>query len=150
MVRSAGILPFRRTPGLEVLLAHPGGPFWASRDKGAWGVVKGLVEDGESDLDAARREFEEETGWRMPERAVIALGEIVMKSGKRVVAWAVEADFDPATLAPGTFTTTIGGREVEFPEIDRVEWCELDRAAELLIPAQQPFLTRLESALGAG
>lgn len=149
MVRSAGILPFRRTPGLEVLLAHPGGPFWASRDEGAWGVVKGLVENGESDLDAARREFEEETGWRMPERGVIALGEIVMKSGKRVVAWAVEADFDPATLTPGTFTTTIGGREVEFPEIDRVEWCDLDRAADLLIPAQHPFLTRLESALGA-
>jgi predicted NUDIX family NTP pyrophosphohydrolase len=148
MVRSAGILPFRRTPDLEVLIAHPGGPFWASRNEGAWGVVKGLVEDGESDLAAARREFEEETGWRVPDGAVIPLGEVVMKSGKRVVTWAIEADFDPETLAPGTFTTTIGGREVEFPEIDRVEWCGLERAGELMILAQQELLTRLVSTLG--
>ena len=111
-------------------------------------MVKGLVEPGEEGFDAAIREFAEETGWPAPDGEPVPLGEVVLKSGKHVVAWGVEGDYDPSTLEPGTFTTILGGRKVEFPEIDRVRWCGVGEAGELLNPAQRPFLDRLESALG--
>lgn len=142
MQRSAGILPFRRREGIEVLVAHPGGPFWSSKDEGAWSIVKGLVEPGESDADAAAREFEEETGWRL-EGERLPLGEIRQRSGKLVVAWAVETDADPATLEPGTFTMEWHGQTRSFPEIDRVTWVDPPTARRLLNPAQVPLLDRL-------
>lgn len=143
-MRSAGLLPFRRMPGLEVLIAHPGGPLWAKRDAGAWSVVKGVVEDGEPDIAAARREFTEETGWAAPNGPVVDLGEVKLASGKTVTAWAVEADFDPGALSPGTFE--MWGRV--FPEIDRVEWFELEAARSKLNPVQALFIDRLELMLG--
>ena len=99
---SAGILPYR--PTLEVLIAHPGGPFWANKDEGAWSVVKGLVEPGEDPRDTAAREFREETGWPPPPEPWVELGEARLRSGKRVRVWAAAADYDPATLDPGTVT----------------------------------------------
>ncbi len=150
MAVSAGILPFRRTPDLEVLIAHPGGPLWARRDEGAWTVIKGELEPGEHPLAAAVREFTEETGWELPAGSYLDLGFVEQKSGKVVAAWAVEADFDPDTLRPGTFTMVWpprSGRVQEFPEIDRVAWFDLDTAAAKLNPAQRAFLDRLHQGL---
>jgi len=143
-MRSAGLLPYRVRDDLEVLIAHPGGPFFAGRDKGVWTLLKGLVEDGEDDETAAAREFEEETGWRAPDRPWLPLGETVMRSRKTVVAWAVRRDYDPASLVPGTFT--LRGRE--HPEIDRVEWAAPDRARHALNPGLQVFIERLQRDLG--
>lgn len=143
-LRSAGLLPFRpEGRRVEVLIAHPGGPFWARRDNGAWSVVKGEVAAGENDQDAARREFEEETGWSAPTGEWIPLGETALRSGKTVVAWAVRSDYDPASLRPGTFT--MHGRE--YPEIDRVGWMTPAEARVKLNPAQVVFLDRLETYL---
>jgi len=144
VMRSAGLLPYRFRPDLEVLIAHPGGPFFARRDEGAWSVIKGLVDDGEADEAAAAREFEEETGWAAPRGGWVPLGETTLKSGKVVVAWATEADFDPDTLEPGSFE--MGGRL--YPEIDRVAWFPPDVARRKLNPAQAVFVDRLEAALG--
>jgi predicted NUDIX family NTP pyrophosphohydrolase len=149
MQRSAGILPFRRRDGVEVLVAHPGGPFWASKEEGAWSIVKGLVEAGEDDVTAATREFEEETGWRL-DGELVPLGEIRQKSGKTVAAWAVETDADPETLAPGTFTMDWHGQARSFPEIDRVAWVDPDTARRLLNPAQAPLVDRLLARLAGG
>ncbi len=147
MTVSAGVLPFRRSSGkIEVLIAHPGGPFWARRHRGAWSIVKGELDPGEDPEAAARREFEEETGWSLPDGPWIPLGRVVQRSGKEVLAWAVEADFDPATLRPGTFT--LGGRA--YPEIDRVEWCGPDEARTLLNPAQAAFVDRLLEQIEPG
>lgn len=138
-VRSAGLLPYRFTSHLEVLIAHPGGPWFARKDLGAWSIVKGLVEEGETDAEAARREFAEETGWEAPEDGWLSLGETRLKSRKIVVAFAVEQAFDIATFEPGLFT--MHGRQ--YPEIDRVEWLPPDIAREKLNPAQAVFLDRL-------
>ena len=151
---SAGILLFRPRSGrLEVLLGHPGGPFFANRDAGHWTIPKGEV-DGDEDLVAvARREFEEETGNRPPDGEPIELGSIVQKGGKIVHAWALEGDLDPATAESNTFQMVWppgSGRLRTFPEIDRVEWFDLDEAACRLKAAQVPFLERLAAALGAG
>ena len=140
--RSAGLLLFRRRDGaLEVLLAHPGGPFWAKKDAGAWSVPKGELDPGEEPLAAARREFAEELGAPPPEGEPIALGEVTQKSGKVVVAWALEGDFDPtrlsSNLVPGT----------TFPEIDRVAWLAVDAARAKVNPAQAALLDRLLAAL---
>lgn len=144
MAVSAGILPFRRTPkGVEVLIAHPGGPLWSKKDAGAWSIVKGEQDDDEDLTVTARREFEEETGWKVPDRPWLPLGEVTLRSGKRVVAWAVEADFDPDSLEPGAFTMRWRGRTVTFPEIDRVRWCPPEEAKRLLNPAQSPLVDRL-------
>jgi predicted NUDIX family NTP pyrophosphohydrolase len=142
-VRSAGLLPYRLDGQLEVLIAHPGGPWFAKKDAGSWSVVKGIVQDDEGDRDAAGREFEEETGWQVPETDWIPLGETTLKSRKVVVAWAIEADFDMTGFNPGTFT--LYGRE--YPEIDRVLWVAPDVAREKLNPAQTVFIDRLVAEL---
>lgn len=148
---SAGLLPYRMGDRLEVLIAHPGGPLWAKKEEGAWSVVKGELSEGEDPEVAARREFEEETGWQVPAGASLEpLGEVVQRSGKRVMAWAVAADFDPADLRPGTFETRWLGSTRRFPEIDRVEWCSSEEAGRLLNPAQVPFLDRLAAMVAEG
>jgi len=138
-VRSAGLLPYRHLPSLEVLIAHPGGPWFEKKDAGAWSIVKGIVKEGEADEDAASREFVEETGWPAPDVEWVSLGETTLKSRKVVVAWAVESEFDLATFNPGMFT--LYGRE--YPEIDRVVWMSPESAREKLNPAQGIFLDRL-------
>ncbi len=143
VVRSAGLLPFRIRANLEVLIAHPGGPWFENKDAGSWSLVKGIVNPGESDHQAAVREFNEETGWDAPDDPWIPLGETVMRSRKTVVAWAVEAEFDLSTFNPGLFT--LYGRK--YPEIDRVVWYTPDEARMKLNPAQKVFVDRLEHHL---
>ena len=152
MIRgSAGILLFRRTEGaLEVLLVHPGGPYFRNKDHGSWSVPKGLSKDGEELLATARREFEEETGASVPEAPLIELGTIAQRGGKNVTAFAVEGDWDPRLLDSNTFTIEWpprSGRQTEFPEVDRAMWFGLDEAAERIIPAQSSFLVRLAEHL---
>ena len=146
---SAGLLLFRESnDGLEVLLAHPGGPYWAKKDDGAWTIPKGELEDGEDSLQAARREFEEELGQPI-EGEFIPLGEITQAGGKRVMAWAVRANFDPAALRSNVFTIEWppkSGRQQEFPEVDRVGWFDLATARRKILPGQLPLLERLTSA----
>ena len=147
---SAGILLFRRRrSGLEVLLAHPGGPFWRGRDAGAWTIPKGLVAPDEALLDAARRELREETGL-VPDGPFLPLGSVRQKAGKTVHAWACEGDADPATVTSNT--TTIewprgSGRRITYPEVDRCGWFALEVAREKLNPAQSELLGRLDAAL---
>ena len=151
--RSAGLLLYRRTPdgGVEVLLAHPGGPIWAKRDEGAWTVPKGEFNEGEAAWDVARREFQEETGHPAPAGESIALGEIRQKGGKLVEAWALEGDLDPATAHSNTFPfqwPPRSGRWITIPEIDRVEWFAPDEARRRIKETQIPFIDRLLEALG--
>lgn len=134
-----------------MLLAHPGGPFWRARDEGAWTLPKGEYEPAEEPLDAAQREFTEETGFPF-NPPFLPLGEIVQKSGKRILAWAVEGDCDPAQLRCNTFEMEWpprSGRTTEFPEIDRVEWFTLGEAQRKILPAQALLLHRLEQLLQA-
>jgi len=146
MPRSAGILLYRRGAGrLEVLLAHPGGPFWRKRDAGAWTIPKGEFDADESAEDAARREFREELG-RDAIGPLRSLGEIMQKGGKHVVAFALEGDFDAAALRSNTFEIEWpprSGRLKSFPEIDRVEWMTLDLAREKILPSQLELLDRI-------
>ena len=148
---SAGLLLWRRREGrLEVLLGHPGGPYFAGKDADHWTVLKGEVDPGEDLLEVARREFEEETGHEPPRGPATELGDIRQKSGKRVLAWAVEGDLDPATAASNTFAMEWppgSGRIREFPEIDRVEWFELAQARVKIKAAQAAFLDRLERTM---
>ena len=143
---SAGILLYRRRRGeLEVFLAHPGGPFWRGREAGAWTIPKGLVAEGEALLDAARREFQEETG-HAPEGPFLPLGSIRQKAGKTVHAWACEGDADPARVTSNTTTTEWprgSGRRITYPEVDRCGWFSLPQARERLNPAQAELLDRL-------
>jgi predicted NUDIX family NTP pyrophosphohydrolase len=145
--RSAGIVLHRSgAAGLEVLLVHPGGPFWAKKDAGAWSIPKGEYEDGEDLLACALREFEEETGTRLASDDVVELGSVRQKSGKQVTAWALAGDLDPATVRSNTFTMQWpprSGRQAEFPEIDRAQWFGVDDAREKLVPAQVELLDRL-------
>jgi predicted NUDIX family NTP pyrophosphohydrolase len=145
--RSAGLLVFRHTRrGLEVLLGHMGGPFFARRETGAWTVPKGEYDPGEPAWEAARREFREELGLPPPDGAAVPLGEVRQSGGKIVTAWAVEADLDPATIVPGTFEMEWpphSGRIQRFPELDRVAWFTPDRAREVIVTAQTAFLDRL-------
>ncbi|MGW3497490.1 NUDIX domain-containing protein [Streptomyces sp. NPDC001020] len=145
--RSAGLLLFRHTAhGLEVLLGHMGGPFFARREAGAWTIPKGEYDPAESAWDAARREFREELGLPPPEGKAVPLGEVRQTGGKIVTAWAVEADLDPASVEPGTFTMEWpprSGRVQEFPELDRMEWIGLDRARDVIVKAQAVFLDQL-------
>jgi predicted NUDIX family NTP pyrophosphohydrolase len=149
-MRSAGLLMFRRaTGGLELLLAHPGGPFWARRDDGAWTLPKGELDEGEDALAAALREFEEETGCA-PAGPFLDLGEVRQKSGKRVQAWAFEGDLDPADLRCNLFEMEWpprSGRLRQFPEVDRVGWFDPQAALRKLLPAQHPFVERLRRLL---
>ncbi|WP_330236957.1 NUDIX domain-containing protein [Streptomyces sp. NBC_00566] len=150
--RSAGLLLFRHTDqGLEVLLGHMGGPLWATKDEGAWSVPKGEYEPDEPAWEAARREFQEELGLAPPDGTALPLGEIAQRNGKIVTAWAVEADLDPATIVPGTFTMEWpphSGRVQEFPELDRVAWFTPDRARPLMVSGQGTFLDRLAEHSG--
>ncbi|MET8570333.1 NUDIX domain-containing protein [Streptomyces sp. NPDC004783] len=147
MRRSAGLLLHRPgDKGTEVLLGHMGGPFYARRDAGAWTIPKGEYDPAEPAWHAARREFEEELGLPPPDGEAVALGEVRQSGGKIVTAWAVEADLDPATIAPGSFRMEWpprSGRTEEFPELDRVAWFTLDRAREVIVKAQAAFLDRL-------
>ncbi len=140
---SAGLLPYRRSSAIEVLIAHPGGPLWAKRDAGHWSIVKGEVLQGEDPRAAAAREFQEETSWLAPEGIWLDLGSVRLKSGKTVLGWAVEADLDPTHLIPGVFSMVWRGQRQEFPEIDRVAWCSPIEAQRLLNPAQAEFVPRL-------
>lgn len=155
MLRSAGLLLYRRTSGggPELLVAHMGGPFWARKDDAAWSVPKGEYTDGEDPLDAARREFTEELGLPVPDGDPLPLGEARQPSGKRLTVWALEADLDPADVTPGTFTLEWpprSGRTREFPEVDRVEWVTPDVARRRLVRGQVAFLDRLLALLAAG
>ena len=149
---SAGTLLFRRTDdGIEVLLAHPGGPFFSRKDDGVWTVPKGELDGSDDRLAVAKREFEEETGHPVPDGEPIELGEIIQRGGKHVVAWALEGDLDPADAVSNTFEMEWpprSGRTAEFPEIDRVAWFDLHAARAKMVPAQTPFLDRLVGALG--
>jgi len=149
---SAGILLYRLTgDSLETLLAHPGGPFFAKRDAGAWSIPKGEPDDGEALLAVAQREFAEETGHPMPDGPLIELGSIVQKGGKVVHAWAVEGDLDPAAARSNLFEMEWppkSGRKAAFPEIDRVAWFDPAEARIRVKPTQIPLIERLEAALG--
>jgi predicted NUDIX family NTP pyrophosphohydrolase len=134
-----------------VLIAHMGGPLWARREEGAWSIVKGEYEEPEQPLAAAQREFEEETGVAAPASAARELGEVRQSGGKRVAAWAVEAELDAAAMRSNTFELEWpphSGRVQEFPEVDRFEWCELAVARTRLVKAQRELLDRLERLLG--
>jgi predicted NUDIX family NTP pyrophosphohydrolase len=148
--KSAGLLAFREMDGvLEVFLVHPGGPFYARKDDGAWTIPKGEFEDGEAALDAARREFQEECGVA-PAGEFIPLDTIRQAGGKLVFAWAVRLDFDPATLRSNTFSLEWppkSGRQVEFPEVDRAGWFTLPAARVKILQSQSPLLDRLAGKL---
>jgi predicted NUDIX family NTP pyrophosphohydrolase len=144
---SAGILAYRAgVGGLEVLLVHPGGPFWRKKDNGAWSIPKGEIDDGDDAEQAARREFAEELGPSARLGSLHALGEIRQRGGKRVIAFAGEGDFDPAALASNTFEVEWpprSGRRQSFPEVDRAEWFDLDSARPKMLSAQAELLDRL-------
>src|SRR5262245_3665404 len=143
---SAGLLLFRRRNGqIEVLLAHPGGPFWVKRDEGAWTIPKGGLHPGETALDAAIREFTEETGFKVS-GPFIPLGDVTLKSGKRVLAWAVEGDCDPALLISNTTTVEWpprSGKRMTIPEVDKVNFFSIADARVAINPAQALLLDRL-------
>jgi len=148
---SAGVLVYRQRQGcLEVLLVHPGGPYFRRRDEGVWSLPKGLVEQGEADREAARRELEEETGFVVAASALSDLGEVRQKGGKIVRAWAVEGDFDPDRLESNTFELEFpprSGRRRRFPEVDRAAYFDLDTARVKILAAQAPLLDRLVKLL---
>ncbi|TDC49166.1 NUDIX domain-containing protein [Jiangella ureilytica] len=149
--QSAGILLHRDgAGGVEVLLGHMGGPFWATKDAGAWSLPKGEYDDAETPEDAARREFTEELGLPVPDGDLVELGTVRQSGGKTVTAWALRGDLDPAAVVPGTFALEWpprSGRLQEFPEVDRVEWFPLDVAREKIVKAQAAFLDRLAATL---
>ena len=147
---SAGLLLFRHgAAGVEVLLVHPGGPFFVRKDDGVWSIPKGEYEPDETPLDAARREFEEETGFQA-DGDFEPLGEVKLKNGKIVTAWAIEGDANPTELHSNDFTLEWpprSGRQQQFPEVDRAGWFPLDAARVKIYPAQEPFLDRLANLL---
>ncbi|HEY8319173.1 MAG TPA: NUDIX domain-containing protein [Amnibacterium sp.] len=151
-LQSAGVLVFRRLGGLELLLGHMGGPFWARKQDGAWSVPKGLLEPGEDAMTAARREFTEETGLPLPEGALLPLGDVRTAAGKTVTVWALEADPEVDAFSPGTFPLEWpprSGRTIQVPEIDVLRWVAADEAVALLTTAQRPLVARLSAMLGA-
>jgi predicted NUDIX family NTP pyrophosphohydrolase len=149
---SAGLMMFRRSRGnLEVLLVHPGGPFWKNRDAAAWTIPKGLVERNEEPLAAACREFQEETGI-VPGGPYISLGSVQQKAGKLIQAWAFEGDADSEKISSNTVQIELrrgSGRFIEVPEIDRAEWFSAAAARRKLNPAQVVLIDRLEAALAS-
>jgi predicted NUDIX family NTP pyrophosphohydrolase len=151
--RSAGILLYRLTAASpEVLLVHPGGPFWAKKDDGAWSIPKGEYGEEEDPRASARREFEEETGTALPAGELIELGSVKQKSGKLVSAWAVEGDLDADSIRSNTFTMEWpprSGRTAEFPEVDRAGWFDPGAARVKLVSAQAAFVDRLLERLDA-
>jgi len=151
--RSAGLLMFRRSQAeLEVFLVHPGGPFWAGKDAGAWTIPKGEYVEGEEPLDAARREFREETGFEANGQ-FIELGTIRQNSGKLVSAWAFEGDCDPQKLISNFCTIEWpprSGRNIEIAEVDRGAWFSLPAARTAILKTQQPFFDVLARSLQVG
>ena len=151
--RSAGILMYRgEADALELLLVHPGGPFWAKKDLGAWSIPKGEYELGEDPLAVAKREFQEELGAPGPDGVYRALGEIAQRSRKIVAAWAVEGDFDPAALKSNSLELEWppkSGRKQSFPEVDRAVWFAPDAAREKILSGQADFIDRLVALLRA-
>jgi predicted NUDIX family NTP pyrophosphohydrolase len=151
MKTSAGLLLYRDAAGrLEVLLVHPGGPFWAKKDAGAWSIPKGEIGEGEDPLAAAKREFEEETGAR-PTGEAVALESRRQAGGKLVHAWAMRGDLDPGAVKSTTFSLEWpprSGRRQEFPEVDRAAWFTLDEARKKILKGQAPFLDDLERIAG--
>jgi predicted NUDIX family NTP pyrophosphohydrolase len=155
---SAGLLVYRRaTDGIEVLLVHPGGPYWAKKDEGAWSIPKGEYTPDEDAFEVAQREFAEELGVDPPaDREAVSLGELRQPSGKRVSAWAVEGDVDVTEVHSDTFEIEWpprSGRMREFPEVDRAGWFDIETARRKLVSGQVGFLERLselmESVSGA-
>ena len=149
--KSAGLLVFRETSGhLEVLLVHPGGPFWARKDEGAWSIPKGEFEEGEDPVKAAIREFEEETGFTV-HGDLIPLEPLRQPGGKMVYAWAIRKNLDPSGFKSNTFTMEWppkSGRQREFPEIDRVAWFPVESARRKILKGQAAFITQLEGKIG--
>ena len=148
---SAGVLVFRRRNGLEVLLAHPGGPFWAKKDVGAWTIPKGLIEPGVDLIETARREFAEETSLALPDGEFIALAPVKQKSGKVVHGFALEANLDLVQFASNTFEIEWppkSGRRQAFPEIDRIAYFSVPVAMSKILTYQRPLLAELESRFG--
>jgi predicted NUDIX family NTP pyrophosphohydrolase len=149
---SAGLLMYRRRgDALEVLLVHPGGPFWKKRDLGAWSIPKGEIGEGEEPLAVARREFEEETGAR-PEGDFLELEPVKQKGGKVVRAWAVEGDLDPEAIESNTFTIEWppgSGKMADFPEVDRAIWFTVEEARDKINPAQVALIDQLVERLTA-
>jgi predicted NUDIX family NTP pyrophosphohydrolase len=150
--KSAGILLYRGTGAeLELLLVHPGGPFWAQKDVGVWSIPKGEYGDDEDPRACALREFEEETGTPLPPGELIELGDVRQKGGKVVTAWAAQGDLDAAAIRSNTFRMQWpprSGRWATFPEVDRAGWFGVDEAREKLNPAQSDFVDRLLTRLG--
>jgi predicted NUDIX family NTP pyrophosphohydrolase len=148
--RSAGLLMYRTGPqGLQVLLAHPGGPYWARKDDGAWTLPKGEYAEDEEPLAAAQREFTEETGFTAC-KPFLPLGELRQKSGKQIIAWAFAGECDPALLRSNRFEMEWpprSGRRQSFAEVDRAQWFGTDEARRKLIAGQAPFVDRLEQLL---
>jgi predicted NUDIX family NTP pyrophosphohydrolase len=146
---SAGLLAFRRNSGIEVLLAHPGGPFWTKKDEGAWTIPKGVADSDADTLSAARREFTEETGF-VAAGDMLPLKAVRQRSGKTVMAWAFEADFDLSGFSSNEFEMEWpprSGRRESFPEIDRLAWFDYDTAVKKIIAYQKPFLLELRSTI---
>jgi predicted NUDIX family NTP pyrophosphohydrolase len=146
---SAGLLAFRRNSGIEVLLAHPGGPFWTKKDEGAWTIPKGVADSDADTLSAARREFTEETGF-VAAGDMLPLKAVRQRSGKTVMAWAFEADFDLSGFSSNEFEMEWpprSGRLESFPEIDRLAWFDYDTAVKKIIAYQKPFLLELRSTI---
>jgi predicted NUDIX family NTP pyrophosphohydrolase len=145
--QSAGILLYRSPPAREVLLVHPGGPFWAKKDAGAWSIPKGEYEEGDDPRAEALREFEEELGSALPAGTeLVELGTVKLKSGKRITAFAAEGDLDAETISSNTFEMEWpprSGRMQAFPEVDRAGWFSIEEAREKLNPVQAEFLVRL-------
>jgi predicted NUDIX family NTP pyrophosphohydrolase len=159
MLQSSGILLFRRTGGdLEVMLAHPGGPYWARQDHGSWSIPKGIAELGEAPEAVAAREFAEETGFELvavaarPDEPPIDLGEVTLKSGKVIHGWAVEGNLDPELATSNEIEIEWPprtGRRLLIPEVDRVAWFDVEEARRRAHPAQAAFVERLATQLGA-
>ena len=148
MIRSAGILLYRRGPALEVFLVHPGGPFWTAKDLGAWSIPKGVISPEEDPLAAARREFAEETGMT-PKGDAAPLGMFRLSGGKTLQAWAMEGDFDPARLASNSFQMVWppkGGKLQSFPEVDRGQWFAKSEALVRITKGQKPMLEKFFAA----
>jgi len=151
MTRSAGLLLYRGRGGThEVFLVHPGGPYWAKKDLGAWSIPKGEFVRGEDPLDAAKREFREETGFEPPAGPFAPLGAIGQPGGKTIEAWSARGDCNPAAVRSNTFRLEWpprSGRAQDFPEVDRAAWFDFEEAHRRILEGQREFLTALERSL---
>lgn len=149
--QSAGLLVYRKTADqVEVLLVHPGGPFWSKKDTHAWSIPKGEYKDSEAPFEVAKREFKEEIGQEAPNGEYLELGEIKQTGGKRIVAWAIEKDLGPIEVKSNTFKIEWppkSGQQQEFPEVDKADWFDLPTASAKLHPGQNEFLKQLAEKL---